>query len=212
MSRAWNFAKRPFQDDRPAYVVAAVLFLAGALLAVANLKLFSEYRRQVADTRADVATLEDRLRLADAKANAAKAALASYQVSALAEESRGLARILAERRFSWTTLLSRLERTLPPDVGLAHLTPSFDKEDQIILTMQLAARTREAVVKTVASLSHDPAFSDIQLKTETTPEGAGPDPIQFQLSCQYAPEAPKSAPERTSAPDMKKKSAPEVKK
>jgi len=191
MSRNWNFARRPFHDDRPAYAVAAVLFLAGALLAVANLKLFSEYRRQVADTRADVATLEDRQRLADEKANAAKAALASYQVSALAEESRGLARILAERRFSWTTLLSRLERTLPPDVGLAHLSPSFDKEDQVILSMQLAGRNRETVVKTVASLSHDPAFSNIELRTETSPEGAGPDPIQFQISCQYAPELKK---------------------
>jgi Tfp pilus assembly protein PilN len=189
MIRSWNFAKRPFQDDRPVYAVVVVLFLSGILLAAANLRLFAEYRRLVADTRADVAALEDRQRRADEKANAARAALASYQLSALADESRGLSRILAERKFSWTTLLSRLERTLPPDVGLSHLTPSFDQNEAVSLTMQLAARNREAVVKTVASLSHDPAFTDIELRSETAAEGGSPDPIQFHLTCQYDPEA-----------------------
>ena len=189
MIRTWNFAKRPFQDDRPVYAVAGALFLAGILLAAANLRRFSEYRGLVADTRADVAALEERQRRADEKANAAKAALASYQLSALAEESRGLSRLLAERKFSWTTLLSRLERTLPPDVGLAHLSPSFDKDEAIVLSLQLVARNREAVVKTVASLSHDPAFTNIKLQTESTAEAGGLDPVTFNLSCQYDPEA-----------------------
>lgn len=189
MSRTWNFARRPFHDDRPAYALATALFLGGAVLAAANLRLFSDFRGQVADTRADVAALEERQRRADEKAQGAKAALSSYQVSALAEESRGLSRILAERRFSWTTLLARLERTLPPDVGLAQLTPSFDREGQIVLSMQLSARAREAVVKTVAALSRDPAFSDVELRTETAAEPGAADPIQFQLSCQYEPEA-----------------------
>jgi hypothetical protein len=192
VSRTWNFARRPFQDDRPIYVLAGALFLAGALLAVANLRLFSEFRRQVADTRADVETLQERQRRADQKTQAARTALSSYKVSALAEESRGLSRILAERRFSWTTLLSRLERTLPPDVGLAQLTPSFEQQGQpgqVTLGMQLSARTREAVVKTVAALSRDPAFTEIELRSETALEAGGPDPIQFMLSCQYDPGA-----------------------
>jgi hypothetical protein len=190
MIRSWNFARRPFQNDRPVYAVAGALFLAGILLAAANLRLFSGYRGLVADTRAEVAALEDRQRRADEKANAAKAALASYQVSALAEESRGLSRLLAERRFSWTTLLARLERTLPPDVGLAQLSPAFDKGEGVMLSMQLAARNREAVVRTVASLSHDPAFTGIELKNENVAVDAGsPDPVQFYLSCQYDPEA-----------------------
>ena len=190
MIRTWNLAKRPFQNDRPVYAVVGALFLGGILLAAANLRLFSEYRGLVADTRADVAALEDRQRRADEKANAAKAALASYQVSALAEESRGLSRLLAERKFSWTTLLARLERTLPPDVGLAMLSPAFDKDEGIVLTMQLAARNRESVVKTVASLSHDPAFTGIEIKSESVAvDAASPDPVQFHLSCQYDPEA-----------------------
>ncbi len=189
MSRTFNFARRPFHDDRPVYVGTGLLFLFGAVLLVANLRVFTEYRREVADTRADIAALEDRQKRADQKADAAKAALSAYKLSALAEESRGLARLVAERRFSWTTLLSRLERSLPSEVGLAHLQPRFDKDGEIWLDMQLYARKREAVVLTIAALAKDPAFGDVDLKSEAASEPGMPDPVQFSLSSRYEPEA-----------------------
>jgi Tfp pilus assembly protein PilN len=190
MSRAWNFARRPFQDDRRVYAAAGALFLAGVLLLSANLKLFGDYRRQVADTRAEVAALEGRMARADEKARTAKSALASYKVSALAEESRGLAQIVAERRFSWTGLLNRLERTLPSEVGLAHLQPRFEKDGEVFLDLQLYAKSREAVVKTIAALSKDPAFGEVDLRTETNATEAGAaEPFQFQIGTRYEPGA-----------------------
>jgi len=188
MSRSWNFARRPFHDDRPIYLASVLLFVVGAVLLVANLRVFTEYRREVADTRAEIAALEDRQRRADQKAEAAKAALSAYKLSALADESRGLARLVAERRFSWTLLLSRLERVLPSEVGLAHLQPRFDKDGEIVLEMQLYARRREAVVSTVAALSRDPAFGEVDLKSETAADPGSPNPFQFVLSSPYEPE------------------------
>jgi hypothetical protein len=188
MSSAWNFARRPFQDDRPAFVAAAVLLLAGAVLLVANVRLFANYRRGVSDVRAEIAALDARQRNADEKARSAKAALSSYQLSSLAEESRELSRIVAERRFSWTVLLARLERTLPGDVGIVRLQPVFDKDGGVTLDLQLVARGREVVVPTITALSKDPAFGAVELKTESSPEGASVDPFQFQLSSRYAAE------------------------
>ena len=188
MSRTFNFARRPFQDDRPIYVASVVLFALGAALLVANLRLFTDFRRQVADTRAEIAALEDRQQRADKKAEAAKAAVSAYKLSALAEESRGLAKIVAERRFSWTGLLARLERTLPTEVGLAHLQPRFESEgSEIWLDMQFYARNREAVVKTIAALGKDPAFEGVELKSETMNEPGGPEPFQFSLGARYEP-------------------------
>lgn len=187
MSASFNFARRPFRDDRPAYAVAAFLLLAGAVLLTINLRLAGDYRRQVADTRAEIAALESRERGAEEKAQAARAALGSYQLSSLAEESRGLARIAAERRFSWTALLARLERTLPPDVGLVHLQPQFDATGHSTLDMLLVARKRDAIVRTIDSLSKDAAFAHVELKSEAQPEAASADPIQFQLSSRYEP-------------------------
>lgn len=186
MRATWNFSRRPFLDDRPAYAAAALLLLAGAVLLVVNVRLFARYRRGVADVRSEIAALETRQRAADAKAAAAKAALSSYQLSALAEESRELSRLAAERRFSWTTLLARLEKTLPGDVGVVRLQPAFDKEGVVVLDLQLIARGREVVVPTIAALSKDPAFTNVELRSESSQEG-GPDPFSFQLTSHYEP-------------------------
>jgi Tfp pilus assembly protein PilN len=188
MSRAFNFARRPFQDDRPVYVAAVALLALGAALLVANVRVFTEYRREVADTREAIAALEDRQLRADRKAEASKSAVSAYKLSALAEESQGLAKIVAERRFSWTTLLARLERTLPSEVGLAHLQPRFEAEGEVVwLDMQFYARSKESVVKTIAALGKDPAFEGVELKSETASEPGSPEPFQFSLGARYEP-------------------------
>lgn len=190
MSRTWNFARRPFRDDRPVYAAAVALFVIGVAFLAANLRLVAEYRRGVADTRAAIAALEARGRRADEKANAAKTALSSYRLSTLAAESRGLTRIAAERKFSWTTLLARLERTLPGQVGVARLQPRFGSAGDIWLDMQLVARGRAAVVPTIQALSKDPAFAEVELRSESAAMDPGAaDQFQFQLETRYHPEA-----------------------
>ncbi len=195
MSRVFNFARRPFQDDRPVYIAAVALFVVGAALLVANLRLFTEYRRQVADTREEIAALEDRKLRADRKKDASKSAVSAYKLSALAEESRGLAKIVAERRFSWTTLLARLERTLPSEVGLAHLQPRFDGDGEVWLEMQFSAKNRESVVKTIAALARDPALEGVELRSETATDPGSPEPFQFSLGARYeVPQRPPQPP------------------
>ena len=189
MRASWNYARRPFRDDRPAFAAAAVLFFAGAVLLAVNVRLYTAYRQGVADVTGEIAALEARQHAAETRANEAKAALSSYRLSSLAEESRELARIVAERRFSWTGLLARLERTLPSDVGILRLQPVFGKEGDVSLEIQLAGRSREAVVPTLAALAKDPAFGTIELRTESQPEGTTAEPFQFLLSSKYTPAA-----------------------
>ena len=207
MTANWNFARRPFRDDRPAYVGAAILFAVGAVLLVANVRLFSAYRRGVADVRAEVAALEARQQRADARSREAKAALSSYKLSSLADQSRELSRVIAERKFSWTGLLARLERTLPSDVGILRLQPQFDKEGHVALNLQLAGRSRDAVVPTIAALAKDPAFSGVSLHNESQPEGNTADPFQFLVASRYDPGAPlekaSAAPKKAASSEKK---------
>jgi Tfp pilus assembly protein PilN len=188
MPSSWNFARRPFLDYRPGWVAAAALALLGAVLLVANLRLYAEYRKESADTRAAVAALEARGERADRAVAAARGALGSYQLSALADESRMLSRLIAERRFSWNALLGRLERTLPSDVGLLRLQPRFEERGGVSLDLQFLTRNPEAASKTIAALSRDSAFADIELKSESTPETGKGEPFQFMLQSRYYPE------------------------
>jgi Tfp pilus assembly protein PilN len=208
---SWNYARRPFQDHRPAYAVSALLLLAGAALFVANVRIYAEYRRGVAGVRSEIAALETRQHAADGKSREARATLSSYRLSSMAEESRELSRLVAEHRFSWTVLLARLERTLPSDVSLQHLQPQFGKDGGIAVTLQLVGRSREAVVPTLAALAHDPAFSNVELRSETQPEGNTADPFLFEVTSGYSPPEPARPAEKAPQAQAEKKPARKAK-
>ena len=187
---AFNFARRPFRDYRPVYLVAGAALVAGVILFAVNATLYGEFRREVADTRDEITWLEKRQERADAAAQAAKSAMASYELSQLAGESRGLVRLVEERQFSWTTLLGRLERVLPPEVRLARLQPRFQESGEIFVDIALIGRGPESVVGTVAALSRSPYFAAVDLKSETRPESKEGDPegFTFALTTVYRPE------------------------
>jgi Tfp pilus assembly protein PilN len=189
---AFNFARRPFRDYRSVYLVAGAALLAGVILFGVNATLYGEFRRDVADTRDEIAWLEKRQERANAAAEQARAATGSYELSQLAGESRGLLRLVEERRFSWVTLLGRLERVLPAEVRLSRLQPSFQGADEgeILVAIALIGRSPESVVKTVAALSRSPYFLAVDLKSETRPdsEEGEPEGHTFALTAVYEPE------------------------
>jgi Tfp pilus assembly protein PilN len=186
----YNFARRPFRDYRPVYLVAGGALLVGLVLFAVNATLYGEFRREVADTRDEIAWLEKRDERAAAAADQAREALRSYQLSALAGESRGLLRLVEERRFSWITLLGRLERVLPAEVRLSRLQPAFQESGEVVINIGLLGRGPESVVRTVAALSSSPYFAAVELQSELRPEAkAGvPEGHAFVITTLYTPE------------------------
>jgi Tfp pilus assembly protein PilN len=189
---AFNFARRPFRDYRPVYLVAGAVLLAGVVLFGVNATLYGEFRRDVADTRDEIAWLEKRQERANTAAEEARAATGTYGLSQLAGESRGLLRLVEERRFSWIALLGRLERVLPAEVRLSRLQPSFQGADQgeIRVDIVLIGRSPESVVRTLAALSRSPYFLAVDLKSETRPDSkeGEPEGHTFTLTAVYEPE------------------------
>jgi Tfp pilus assembly protein PilN len=186
-ARRLDFARRPFRDERPALLVASLAFLGAALLFVGNVQQYRDFHRDIGGTGRQIEFLQDRLKKATREAEQSRAALNSFKVSALAQESRGLLRIVAERRFSWTTLLVRLERTLPPEVRVIRLTPSFDDEGATRLSIALIGKDAESVVRTIAAFARDPAFNAVALHTESTPEKGVPEGHLFNVTVTYRP-------------------------
>jgi Tfp pilus assembly protein PilN len=186
----YNFARRPFRDYRPVYLVAGGALLVGLVLFAVNATLYGEFRREVADTRDEIVWLEKRDERAAAAADQAREALRSYQLSALAGESRGLLRLVEERRFSWITLLGRLERVLPAEVRLSRLQPAFLESGEVVINIGLLGRGPESVVRTVAALSSSPYFAAVELQSELRPEAkAGvPEGHAFVITTLYTPE------------------------
>jgi len=194
MNETLNFARRPFRDERPVLLVAGVLLAAAAILLIANVRLYTAFQREVGGTNDQIANLETRRAAAQRESQQARDALNNYRVSSLAQESRGLLRLAEERRFSWTTLLARLERVLPPEVRVTRLTPHFDPNGAT-LGLSLVGKDSDSVVRTIAALARDPAFSLVDLKSEATPEQGVPEGHAFEVDTRYA--APEGAPAGT---------------
>ncbi|MGH9368435.1 MAG: hypothetical protein ACRD3M_12255, partial [Thermoanaerobaculia bacterium] len=184
----WNFARRPFRDERPVFALTGVLIAVGALLFAANLRLYWKFSRQVEGTRAQIAWLEGRRARAASGAERARTALGNYRLSSLAQESTALQTIARERRFSWLALLGRLERTLPPDVRLARLVPRFDSADSVFVDLAVLGRTPDSVVRTLGALAKDATFHAVELRSESSPEAGVPEGYSFQIAMRYVPE------------------------
>jgi Tfp pilus assembly protein PilN len=184
---AFNFARRPFRDYRPVYLAAMGMLAVGLVLFAVNATLYGEFRRDVADTRDEIAWLEKRQATANAAAEDAREALRAYELSQLAGESRGLRRLVEERQFSWMTLLGRLERVLPPEVRLSRLSPKFEDSGETVIDIALIGRGPETVVRTIAAFSKSPYFATVELKSETRPDATEgvPEGYTFSITTVY---------------------------
>jgi Tfp pilus assembly protein PilN len=188
-ARRLDFARRPFRDERPVFAVAGLAFLAAGLLFAANVQLYRDFNREISGTGLQIEFLEKRRDKATREAEAARTALSNFKVSSLAVESRGLIRIVQERRFSWTTLLARLERTLPPDVRISRLTPHFEETGETTLSIALLGKDAASVVHTIDAFARDPAFTSVALHSESSPEKGVPEGRTFDMTVIYRPAA-----------------------
>jgi len=187
VSTGWNFARRPFRDERPVLMTIGVTALLALLFFAANVQLNLRFSRQVEGTRREIAELEKRRDAASRASQVARQAVEGYRLSTLADEAAGLQTIVRERRFSWLGLLARLERTLPPDVRLSRLLPRFDSSESVSVDLAVIGRNAESVVHTIAALSKDEAFRDVKLQSEASPEKGVPEGYTFAIRLRYAP-------------------------
>jgi len=188
-TRRLDFARRPFRDERPVFLVVGLAFAAALVFLAQNVILYRDFHRESEGTGRQIEFLEQRRARASKEAEESSTALNNYKVSALAQESRGLLKIVGERRFSWTALLARLERTLPQDVRVTRLTPHFDETGDTTLSIGLIGKDADSVVKTITAFAKDPSFESMALHTESTPEKGVPEGHTFEVTVQYHPGA-----------------------
>ena len=189
MSATWNFARRPFRDERPVFAVIALAAVIGLGLFAANARLYVSFSRRVEGVRREIAALESRRDAAARAAEKARQAVGGYRVSSLADQAAGLQTIVRERRFSWLALLARLEKTLPSDVRLSRLSPRFGPSDSVAIDLAVLGHNQDSVVRAIAALSKDPVFRDVELRSESSQEKGVPEGHAFAIGLNYYPEA-----------------------
>ena len=178
-----NLASRPFRDYRPVYAAVVLMALLTAFLALNNVDTFLRYRTETKATRANIAKLE--LQIADEQRRTETFAqrLRGVDLKLLASQTEFANAQLAERAFSWSELLDRLEKVLPNDVRLLSVIPSFDKDGLVHLSMTCITKTGEGLTATINRFNADPHFANAFPLSETA-EGTE---YHFILGVDYRP-------------------------
>ncbi|MEO7795674.1 MAG: PilN domain-containing protein [Thermoanaerobaculia bacterium] len=194
-----NLARAPFVNERPVRRLAVALWLLFAI--VGGLGAWqSRASRQDAGTR-----MAELVRLSKESVNAREQAvtlesdLRSANLVAQNERAEFLNRRLAERSFSWSSLLETLAQTMPRGVRLMRLSPeSFaseprnstakaqvGKRTRVALRISGEAEETEALLEFVDRLYQHPAFEKPNLARESEKKDLK---LQFELAVAYLPE------------------------
>lgn len=160
MKTPLNLASRPFRNERlPALAFA---FAAVALLALSVQhglvlrRLLSARTSAIAEEVGRLAEEAERLRARGRELAAVKADKDAQARWALVKD------LVDGRVFSWTDLLRRLERVMPPDVRLVSLSPEAHK-GAVRLTVRAVAESLDGGIAFVRALEQREEFSDVYL-------------------------------------------------
>lgn len=178
-----NLASRPFRDFRPVYAVVVVISLLAAFLMLNNIDTYYRYVRATKNTRVKIAQIEAQTEQERRRTQVVSNELRTIDVATLDRRSRFINSQLAERAFSWSELLDRLESVLSKEVRITSITPSFRDDGLVHLTLELEAKRADGLIVTLIRFNQDPYFSNPFPAGEQDISGA----YRFQLTVNYRP-------------------------
>jgi Tfp pilus assembly protein PilN len=178
-----NLADRPYRDYRPLYAAVVVTSILIALMLLNNIETGYRYVRETRTTRGKIAQIESQIDAENQRTEAASQRLRGVNVKQLSEQAQFVNARLAERAFSWSELLDRLERVLPDDVRIESVAPGFGKGGIVHLTMQASAKTGDGMTRTIDRLNHDPHFDN----PKPTGEDRTDSGYKFGIGVDYRP-------------------------
>jgi Tfp pilus assembly protein PilN len=155
-----NLASRPYRDYRPVYAVVVVVSILIAFMLLNNIETGYRYARETRTTRDKIARIEQQTETENRRAAETTQRLRAVNVKVLADQALFVNARLAERAFSWSELLDRLERIIPDDVRVESISPSFAKDGMVHLSLQATAKTSQGMVHTLEQLTRDSRFAN----------------------------------------------------
>jgi Tfp pilus assembly protein PilN len=161
----------------------AIGWLLVAVMALNNVDTWYRYQHDTKTTRDEIAALERQTDLERKKLQASEQRLRSVNVKLMTAQTQYVNSVLAERAFSWSELLDRLEHVLPNDVRLVSITPSFNKNGLVHLNLACVGKSGNSMVTTIDRLNADGHFFQPFPGSEDN-IGIG---YNFNISVEYQP-------------------------
>ena len=182
-----NLASRPYRDYRPVYAVVVVASLLIAFLMLNNIDTYYRYLRQTRDTRDDIASIEAQIAQERRRADVATNQMRGIDLQKLSRQTRFINAQLAERAFSWSELLARLEEVVPSDVRILSVAPVFNDNGLVTLNMTGEAKESDGMTALLNRFQRHPSFQSPFPRSETH-DATG---FKFGMTVDYKPSIPR---------------------
>ena len=180
-----NLAARPYRDYRPVYAAVVVLSLLTAFLMLNNVETYYRYVRETRSTRTKIVELEQQVAKERELEQRAKQRLQGLDLAQLNQQTTFINAKLAERAFSWSQLLDELESVLVDNVRLLSISPAFDEDGRITLSLDFESKSGDGLITTINRLNGDSQFRGAFPSRESQLENGA---YQFTLDVQYLPQ------------------------
>lgn len=165
-----NLASRPYRDNRAYLISAGLLGAVVLILTLINAWTTIDYLSNTQDVREDIAALEQQIAETNRATAAQKAQLEGLNYSELNRRIEYVNTQIAERAFSWNSLLNDLERVLPGDVRITQLRPAVMPDGSVQLNLVLEAKSQEGIIRLLDQMLSDPSFSRAFPRSEQVTE------------------------------------------
>ena len=162
-----NLASRPYEDKRLFVMTVVGVSIIIAALLFANVDTYLRYRVNTQSTRGQIATLEAQREQELRKTDVLKQQLSRINTASLAKQTAFINAQLAERAFSWSELLDKLENVLADNVRLNSITPTFRADGSVFLSLSLDAKNADGLVDMLKRFNRDPQFANPFPTSET---------------------------------------------
>ena len=219
-----NLSTRPFYNERGVHLLLAVAAAFVVLLMAFNAIRVITLSRQNTELSSLINNDRNEAQRLTREAQRIRAGINQDELAATAAAADEANVLIDQRTFSWTEFFNRIEETLPSDVMLTAVQPSFSN-DSTIIQMTVLGRRSEDIDEFMERLEGTGAFIDVlpsqevptdeglhrvQLRSvytgEAAPEEAKPEPAPTDKgAAPAAPDKPAAAP---AAPEKPPAAAP----
>jgi type IV pilus assembly protein PilN len=179
-----NLASQPFRRDRALLAASIAVSLLLTVTLAVLVSLATADHRQMADTRAEIARLNGRVRTLTDEQAQIDVVLRKPENAEVLEGTAFLNDLLARKGISWTRIFADLEKVLPHNVRLIQVHPTVDADNRVMLDMQVGSESPESVIKLFQMLAQAP-FGRPEMKLQQPPTQAEP-LYRYRLSVGYA--------------------------
>lgn len=183
-----NLATRPYEDLGRFLARWGMLTLLLALV-TGGLVYYSVHNwRSSADVNRQIARMEDEMNKLDKDRAVAQATLDLPQNKVIVDQSKFLNNAIQRKALSWTRIFMDLERIMPYQLHVVSITPELNRQNQLLLHLQVAGESREKAIELVRRMEESPTFKNAELHNETMMTGANrSDTVQFEITSVYVP-------------------------